>query len=152
MSRFPLVGTILLIPCLFVLCGCQTWTSGMTLPSGRYLEHPPQYFPPSPPFPLPRELATQEAVAAQSQTVTLTVVNVRQEPVLLFTIDAQGEMKLAQQVAHGEAVDLSTTVGQRWVAIFSSAPHQTSHVVKADPGVWLLRQPLTPQRPTTNIP
>jgi hypothetical protein len=46
------------------LSGCQTWTSGMTLPSGRYLEHPPQYFRPSPPFPLSRELASQEAAAA----------------------------------------------------------------------------------------
>lgn len=46
------------------LSGCQTWTSGMTLPSGHYLEHPPQYFPPSPPFPLPRELAAQERAAA----------------------------------------------------------------------------------------
>ncbi|MGL4550803.1 MAG: hypothetical protein ACRC33_06415 [Gemmataceae bacterium] len=44
--------------------GCQTWTSGMTLPSGRYLEHPPQYFPPSPAFPLSRELATQERLQA----------------------------------------------------------------------------------------
>jgi hypothetical protein len=49
---------------LAALSGCQTWTSGMTLPSPRYLEHPPQYFPPSPPFPLPRELAAQEAAAA----------------------------------------------------------------------------------------
>ena len=40
--------------------GCQTWTSGMTLPSGRYLEHSPQYFPPSPAFPLSKELATME--------------------------------------------------------------------------------------------
>jgi hypothetical protein len=46
--------------------GCQTWVpeAGVTLPSGRYLEHPPQYIPPSPPFPLPRELAAQEAAAA----------------------------------------------------------------------------------------
>jgi hypothetical protein len=48
---------------LSTLSGCQTWVAGMTLPSGRYLEHPPQYFPVSPPFPLPRELAGQEAVA-----------------------------------------------------------------------------------------
>jgi hypothetical protein len=34
--------------------------AGMTLPSGYYLKHPPQYFPPSPPFPVPRELASQE--------------------------------------------------------------------------------------------
>jgi hypothetical protein len=40
--------------------GCQTWTAGMTLPSGRYLEHFPQYFTPDPSFPLPRELASQE--------------------------------------------------------------------------------------------
>src|SRR5271154_1493121 len=43
--------------------GCQTWTyqSGMTLPSGHYLQHPPQYIPPSPDFPLSRELATMES-------------------------------------------------------------------------------------------
>ena len=40
--------------------GCQTWVGGMTLPSPRYLEHYPQYFPPDPAFPLPRELASQE--------------------------------------------------------------------------------------------
>jgi hypothetical protein len=44
--------------------GCQTWTSGMTLPSGRYLQHAPQYFPPSPAFPLTRELASQELINA----------------------------------------------------------------------------------------
>jgi hypothetical protein len=49
---------------LTTLSGCQTWTSGMTLPSGFYLQHAPQYFPPSPPFPLSRELASQEAAAA----------------------------------------------------------------------------------------
>jgi hypothetical protein len=50
------------VGCLFP--GYQTWVAGMTLPSGRYLEHPPQYFPPSPPFPLSRELAQQQAIAA----------------------------------------------------------------------------------------
>jgi len=49
---------------LLALCGCQTWMAGMTLPSPRYLQHPPQYIPPSPPFPLPRELSAQEASAA----------------------------------------------------------------------------------------
>jgi hypothetical protein len=46
--------------------GCQTQFGGMTLPSPRYLQHPPQYFPPSPAFPLTRELAAQEAVAAST--------------------------------------------------------------------------------------
>jgi hypothetical protein len=49
---------------LAALTGCQTWTSGMTLPSGHYLQHPPQYFPESPPYPLTRELASMEAAAA----------------------------------------------------------------------------------------
>jgi hypothetical protein len=46
--------------------GCQTHliSSGMTLPSGHYLEHPPQYFPPDPDFPLQRELNTQLSQAA----------------------------------------------------------------------------------------
>jgi hypothetical protein len=46
------------------LTGCQTWIAGMTLPSPHYLEHPPQYFVPSPAFPLTRELASMEATAA----------------------------------------------------------------------------------------
>ena len=48
------------------LVGCQTYvpTTGQTLPSPRYLDHPPQYFPRSPDFPLPRELANQERTAA----------------------------------------------------------------------------------------
>jgi hypothetical protein len=48
---------------LATLSGCQTWVTeaGSTLPSGRYLEHPPQYIPPSPAYPLSRELASMEA-------------------------------------------------------------------------------------------
>ncbi len=41
--------------------GCQTQLAGMTLPSGHYLEHRPQYFPPEPSFPLSRELSTMQA-------------------------------------------------------------------------------------------
>ena len=49
---------------LGALSGCQTNVAGMTLPSPHYLDHPPQYIPPSPPYPLPRELASQEAIYA----------------------------------------------------------------------------------------
>ena len=45
------------------LTGCQTWVGGQTLPSPRYLDHTPQYFPQDPLFPLERELATMEANA-----------------------------------------------------------------------------------------
>jgi hypothetical protein len=51
---------------LTALSGCQTWVAGMTLPSARYLQHPPQYFAPSPPYPLQRELASQERTAAEA--------------------------------------------------------------------------------------
>jgi hypothetical protein len=50
-----------------LLSGCQTWVpeAGVTLPSPDYLRHFPTYFPPSPPFPLPRELNSLEEAAAQ---------------------------------------------------------------------------------------
>jgi hypothetical protein len=48
---------------LLTLSGCQTQLAGMTLPSGRYLDHPPQFIPQSPDFPLSRELARQEETA-----------------------------------------------------------------------------------------
>ena len=49
--------------------GCQTWVpeAGLTLPSQDYLKHPPQYIPPSPPFPLTRELNSLEKAAQQVQ-------------------------------------------------------------------------------------
>lgn len=63
--RWPWLGALGLV--VAGLTGCQTWvpSAGMTLPSGHYLEHRPQYFPPTPPFPLSRELATMEAQSAQ---------------------------------------------------------------------------------------
>ena len=48
---------------LSLFTGCQTWEGGMTLPSGRYLQHTPQYLPQEPDFPLPREQAYQEEKA-----------------------------------------------------------------------------------------
>ena len=48
--------------------GCQTWVpeAAMTLPSPNYLQHPSQYFPPSPVYPLPRETkGLTDAAAAQ---------------------------------------------------------------------------------------
>ena len=48
--------------------------SETTLPSPRYLDHPPQYFPPSPPFPLPREQAALEAQARAPLPVAQAVL------------------------------------------------------------------------------
>lgn len=60
LTSFILVGT----------SGCQTHIAGMTLPSGHYLEHPPQYVPPSPFFPISKELASMETGANNNQTAT----------------------------------------------------------------------------------
>jgi hypothetical protein len=61
--KFGLSG---LLVSLAALAGCQTSDlAGMTLPSGYYLKHPPNYFPPEPEFPLLNELTEQQAQAAQ---------------------------------------------------------------------------------------
>jgi hypothetical protein len=54
--------------CLAGLAGCQTYhpETGLTLPTGHYLRHLPQYFPPTPPYPLPRETAALEAASQQA--------------------------------------------------------------------------------------
>jgi hypothetical protein len=70
MRRWRAGAMIVLGPGLSLLTGCQTWVGGMTLPTGRYLEHRPQYFAPDPAFPLQKELATMERqnALAASQT------------------------------------------------------------------------------------
>jgi hypothetical protein len=52
---------------LSLLSGCQTWVpeAGITVPTGYYLKHPPQYFAPSDPYPLPKELRSLEEAAKQ---------------------------------------------------------------------------------------
>ena len=52
---------------LSLLSGCQTWVAeaGITVPSGHYLRHSPQYFPPSEPYPLPKELRSSEEASKQ---------------------------------------------------------------------------------------
>lgn len=61
--RYARLGLLGLGCMLIATTGCQTWMAGMTLPSGRYLDHRPQYFAPEPDFPLQRELATMRTNA-----------------------------------------------------------------------------------------
>jgi hypothetical protein len=58
------LGLCVLATTVAGLTGCQTWVGGMTLPSGYYMEHKPQYFPPDPDFPLQKELATMQGQAS----------------------------------------------------------------------------------------
>lgn len=66
LRRWPCLTCLSLGLALVVSSGCQTWVPsvGMTLPSGHYLQHSPQYIPPTPAYPLSRELATMEAQEA----------------------------------------------------------------------------------------
>jgi hypothetical protein len=59
-----LVGLGLL---LGALAGCQTRYGGMTVPSPRYLDHPPQFEPESPDYPFIRELTAMQAQAAAAE-------------------------------------------------------------------------------------
>ncbi|MBM3978784.1 MAG: hypothetical protein FJ304_00600 [Planctomycetes bacterium] len=59
-TRVRWLASVAALLSLSLSSGCQTWFGGMTLPSGRYLDHFPQYIAPDPAFPLPRELASQE--------------------------------------------------------------------------------------------
>src|SRR5437867_9531303 len=65
--RWPGLPTAAIGLVLAALAGCQTWVpdAGLTLPTPHYLEHPPQYIPHSPPFPLTREEATMAAINAR---------------------------------------------------------------------------------------
>jgi hypothetical protein len=44
--------------------GCQTYMGGMTLPSPHYLKQRPSYLEPASQYPLPKELAQQQAAYA----------------------------------------------------------------------------------------
>ncbi len=66
-TKLRVLGLGIAAVCLSTVVGCQTWNmeAGITLPSPYYLRHPPQYFPPSEPYPLPKELRSQEEAAKQ---------------------------------------------------------------------------------------
>src|SRR5581483_4624354 len=61
---FPFPARHLIVLSLLAsLAGCQVVRQEPTLPAGQYLQHPPQYFPPSAPFPLSTENEDQESAA-----------------------------------------------------------------------------------------
>jgi hypothetical protein len=131
------------------LLGMETRVSGMTLPSGRYLEHPPQYIPPEPTFPLPKEpassttvpVACSEAPRSVQQTamLKLTIANVRKETALLFSMAEDGKLTFVQKLPPGNAVDVKTTGDTRWVAVFPDKQEGLSFDPKQAEATWLLR-------------
>ena len=115
---------------VFLENNTKTWTEGMTLPSGRYLEHPPQYFPPSPSFPLPNELAAQERLpycGNAPRPVTTVADVIRAVVTAYFTNLSQNQTvsdrlvlptavttALRSYVTDGSVQHLLVTVGGQW--------------------------------------
>ncbi|MGL4555065.1 MAG: hypothetical protein ACRC33_28200 [Gemmataceae bacterium] len=69
----------------------------------------------------------------------LAVANVRKEEALLFLVTESG-LTFVRKLPHGEAADLDARPGQRYAAVFATAPHQAGHEVKAAGETWLLRR------------
>jgi hypothetical protein len=71
--------------------------------------------------------------------VKLTVANVTKEPALLFSEGENGKLVFHRKVPAGEAVDVDTAAGKRWVAVFAENPSGETCIVAANHSPWLLR-------------
>ncbi len=100
----------------------------------------------------PQPLSTPPLITPlPTDAVKLTVANVSKEPALLFTIGEGGKLTFAQKIPPGEAVDLQTTNGQRWIAVFTGKPGGDTFTPSKATETWLLRpEPTnaTPDGPT----
>jgi hypothetical protein len=72
-----------------------------------------------------------------SAAVKLTVANVTPELALLFS-EENGKLVFSRKVPAGEAVDVETTTGKRWVAVFVEHPASETYTVTGSTP-WLLR-------------
>jgi hypothetical protein len=90
-------------------------------------------------LPTPPEASADPILVKEKTRATLAVANVRKEEVVLFTVDDKGELTFVQKLPHGEAIDLETTKGQRWVAVFLSDPYRESFTVTGEKATWLIR-------------
>jgi hypothetical protein len=86
---------------------------------------------------------------AAKEQLTLAVANFRREEGVLFRQDGD-ELTFARKLPAREVVDVPTRAGERWVAVFLSAPHKELHVAGSDGKVWLLRESAT--APATTMP
>jgi hypothetical protein len=121
----------------------STWTPGTSPLPQAYYSATPSPAPMSPAAP-----AMPPVPAPSVASVKLTVANVTKEPALLFTEGDNGKLVFERKVPAGEAVDLTTTTGKRWVAIFTDNPASETYVVSGN-SPWLLR-PANEETPKTS--
>jgi hypothetical protein len=91
------------------------------------------------PGPSPASLAT---AAKDKGGLKVTVANVRGEVAVLFTMSPAGKLKYVRKLSHGDAADLDTSEGVRWVAVFAGdAPGSEEFTATAADKKWILRAP-----------
>jgi hypothetical protein len=74
-----------------------------------------------------------------SGPIKLAIGNVSKEAALLFQEGDGGKLTFQKKVPPGEAIDVETTPGQRWVAVFADNPAGQTYVATPDKTTWLLR-------------
>jgi hypothetical protein len=131
----------------------QVVQSYPSVPIGIYAPTPPQMIPPATQVPGSptatgcwggpvQQVGTGPApapVAPPAPVAKFTVANVKKEPALLFTEGEGGKLTFVRKVPAGEAVDLDTSSGCRWIAVFSDKPAGTAFTVGKPGEVVLLR-------------
>jgi hypothetical protein len=119
--------------------------------------------PPAPSMPPPISSTWGGTVAQASSPVPvapappapfkLAVANVTKELALLFVEGDDGKLVFKQKVPEGEAVDVETTAGKRWVAVFAAEPPSGETWVAApDKATWLLRPAARKEAPPEPTP
>jgi hypothetical protein len=123
----------------------------------------------SPPYPGPAYLSSAEqltparmhivapqfgpSIVGHASPVKLAIGNLSKEPALLFLEAEGGKLTFQKKVPPGEAIDVETTPGQRWIAIFADNPVGETFVTATDKTTWLLRcAPLKAPRSVTLSP
>jgi hypothetical protein len=105
---------------------------------------------PATPVAAPGLVKPEKTTPPEPARIKLTVANVCKEPALLFEMGEDGKMTFRQKVPAGEALEVTTTEAQRWVAIFPDNPAGESFVAKEAKTVWLLRPSPRPAGPATS--
>jgi hypothetical protein len=83
--------------------------------------------------------ASAVPTVAEKVPVKLTVANVTKEPALLFSVGDGGKLVFSRKVPAGEAVDVKSSIGQRWVAVFAEKPAGDTFTAEKVEATWLLR-------------
>jgi hypothetical protein len=100
------------------------------------------------PLPAPREMPTPQSTCATQISyvpppapgpIKLAIGNVSKEAALLFLEGEGGKLTFQKKVPAGEAIDVETTPGQRWVAVFADNPAGQTYMATPDKTTWLLR-------------